>query len=571
MDAAEPPGTVRFHPTEAAPERQTALTAPRLRKLNQDETDLSASLPPEILAQSSHRLGWLGLIYAGAYTLAHFGQWAIITLGGGQSPVAPPQHVLAVVAILLGLLVFILSRRDLLAPARLLDLGLIFNVVGAFGIAINEFWRGFYIGPRPFMGIPWEAAWILLFTLVAPHSPRKVLVASLLAASAGPVTIITAGRLDGVSRTGPLPEFVAYFLFSSFLCAVLAWVIARIMWHYNVRLKAARDVGSYELVERIGEGGMGEVWLARHRLLARPAAIKLIRPDLLGSSERSREHIAARFEREARHTAALSSPHTVSIYDFGLAEDGSFYYVMELLDGETLDAHVRRFGPVEPARAVYLLRQVCHSLAEAHAHGLIHRDIKPANIFLCRLGSDDDVVKVLDFGLVKRTTQVAVNSLLTAETATPGTPAYMPPELAMGAQSIDARTDIYALGCVAYWLLTGQPVFDEESAMATIVAHVRSEPTAPSQRSPYALPAELDAVVLSCLAKDPADRPASAADLSRLLAASLPGEPWSAARATAWWQEHGGMPQRRRAEVTDGPLVMNNEDHALRQVGARVS
>jgi hypothetical protein len=276
------------------------LTATRLRKQHRDETDLSASLPPDILAQSSHRLGWLGLVYSGAYTLAHFGQWAIITLGGSQSPVTPAQHVLAVIAILVGLLVFILSRLQLLAPAQLLDLGLVFNVVGAFGIAVNEFWRGFYIGPRPFMGIPWEGAWILLFTLVAPHSPRKVLVASLLAASAGPVTILAAGRLDGVSRTGPLPEFVAYFLFSSFLCAVLAWLTARIMWHYNVRLKEARDVGSYELVERIGEGGMGEVWLARHRLLARPAAIKLIRPDLLGSSERSREHIVARFEREAR-------------------------------------------------------------------------------------------------------------------------------------------------------------------------------------------------------------------------------------------------------------------------------
>jgi eukaryotic-like serine/threonine-protein kinase len=169
----------------------------------------------------------------------------------------------------------------------------------------------------------------------------------------------------------------------------------------NVRLRRAREIGSYELIERIGQGGMGEVWRARHRLLARPAAIKLIRADMLGSNEQTRHSWVHRFEREAKETARLGSTHTIDVYDFGVTEEGDFYYVMELLNGISFERYVREFGPMEPARVVYLLRQVCHSLGEAHSRGLIHRDIKPANLFMCRLGPDDDFVKVLDFGLVK--------------------------------------------------------------------------------------------------------------------------------------------------------------------------
>jgi serine/threonine-protein kinase len=481
-------------------------------------------------------------MYAGAYTLAHFGQWLAITVGGGESPVMATQHLFALAAIGMGWAVFRLSRTTLLEPGRLLDVGLVFNVVGAFGIAINEFWRGFYSGPRPFTGIPWEAAWILLFPLVAPHSPRKVLVASLLAASTGPLTVLLAGRAAGTSHVGPPVEFVSYFLFTSYLCAVVAWILARILWRYGVRLKEAREIGSYELVAKLGEGGMGEVWMARHRLLARPAAIKLIRPDLLGSSERSREVLIRRFEREARETAQLGSPHTVNIYDFGVAEDGSFYYVMELLEGETLEAHVRRFGPVAPARAVYLLQQICHSLGEAHARGLIHRDIKPANIFVCRLGPDHDFVKVLDFGLVKHTTPRPTASLVTVEGVTAGTPAYMPPELAMGTQAVDSRSDIYALGCVAYFLLSGRPVFTGETPVATILAHVRNQPASLSEPSSVSIPPALESVVMACLEKDPARRPATVADVAERLAASVPGEPWSAAQARRWWQERADAP-----------------------------
>src|SRR5258705_5986352 len=193
-------------------------------------------------------------------------------------------------------------------------------------------------------------------------------------------------------------------------------------------LKLIGECGSYELIERIGEGGMGEVWRARHRLLARPAAIKLIRSDVLGASQRTREGIVRRFEREARDTATLGSTHTIDVYDFGVTEDGEFYYVMELLDGISLERFMQLYGPMEPRRVMYVLRQVLQSLGEAHGRGLVHRDVKPANILLCRLGPDDDFVKVLDFGLVKHFDASAA-TLLTKEGAIAGTPAYMAPEI----------------------------------------------------------------------------------------------------------------------------------------------
>jgi serine/threonine protein kinase len=180
---------------------------------------------------------------------------------------------------------------------------------------------------------------------------------------------------------------------------VFAYIGARVVYGLGREIAAARELGSYSLEERLGEGGMGEVWRARHRMLARPAAIKLIRPSLI-SPERAAE-LQKRFENEAQVISQLRSPHTVELFDFGVAEQGTFYYVMELLDGLDVDALVRRFGPVPAERAVFLLRQVCHSLAEAEARGLVHRDIKPANIFLCRYGEDHDFVKVLDFGLAK--------------------------------------------------------------------------------------------------------------------------------------------------------------------------
>jgi serine/threonine-protein kinase len=274
-------------------------------------------------------------------------------------------------------------------------------------------------------------------------------------------------------------------------------------------------------------------------MLARPAAIKLIRPALAANvrSGVSQEALR-RFEREAQVIARLRSPHTVELFDFGVAADGAFYYVMELLDGLDADSLLRRFGPTPSERAIYLLRQVCHSLSEAESCGLVHRDIKPANIFICRYGEEYDFVKVLDFGIVRAARDpVDTSQGHTEDNAVQGTPAFIAPEQAMGTD-LDGRADIYATGCVAYWLLTGQFVFNAETAMGHLLQHAQATPAPPSCRTDLPIPTALDELVLSCLAKDPVDRPQSARELSRRLAEVEGANAWTQERAREWWVTH---------------------------------
>ena len=291
-------------------------------------------------------------------------------------------------------------------------------------------------------------------------------------------------------------------------------------------------LGHYRLLEKLGEGGMGEVWRARHQLLARPCAIKLIRPELLG--EAKREAATERFQLEARTIARLTSPNTVRLYDFGVSETGGLYFVMELLTGMDVASVVERFGPLPPERVVALVRQACRSLAEAHGAGVLHRDIKPHNLFLCRLGLEFDVVKVLDFGLVKTLDDSTVQ--ITAEGILTGTPAYMPPERVLGGTA-DERSDLYSLGCVAYWMLTGRTVFTGDP-MAVMIHHARTPPAPPSKITGHALPAGLEEIVLACLDKAPEKRPPSAIELWRQLGDVVLTASWSSERAEVWWREH---------------------------------
>jgi serine/threonine-protein kinase len=284
---------------------------------------------------------------------------------------------------------------------------------------------------------------------------------------------------------------------------------------------------------------MGDVWRAQHRLLARNAAVKLVRPEVLGAGgPEDAQIIRRRFEREAQATAALASPHTIRVFDYGMTDDGTFYYVMELLSGRDLESLVREFGPVPSDRAVYLLRQVCHSLAEAHARGLVHRDIKPANIYVCRMGLEYDFVKVLDFGLVKVRQKGAAQTLTSTIEHTTGTPAYMAPEIILGEANVDRRADVYALGCVAYYLLTGHLVFEADTPMKMLMQHVQAEPVPPSQASELKIPRELDELVLACLRKDPRKRPQNAEELFAMAWQCKTCEDWSQQSARTWWETH---------------------------------
>jgi serine/threonine-protein kinase len=291
----------------------------------------------------------------------------------------------------------------------------------------------------------------------------------------------------------------------------------------------AQDVGQYRLIRKIGAGNMGEVYLAEHLLLRQPCAIKLIRPDRAADAA-----TLSRFEREVQTTSSLTHWNTVRIYDYGYTEEGLFYYVMEYLAGWTLEELVQRHGPLPPARAIHLLRQVCAALREAHAIGLVHRDIKPANIISCLRGGVPDVAKMLDFGLVRHSGAPGHDALVTAPGSLTGTPAYMSPEQAGGQPDLDARSDIYSLGAVAYYLVTGQPPFVRDTPMRVLMAHMHESPRPPSLLRPD-LPADLEAVIVRCISKDPGARYADVSELDRALAGCEASGQWTEAEAEAWW------------------------------------
>jgi DNA-binding NtrC family response regulator len=301
-------------------------------------------------------------------------------------------------------------------------------------------------------------------------------------------------------------------------------------------LDSGMRVGGYSLIEQLGSGGMGEVWLARHQLLARPAAVKIVREAVAGLAE-DPQALRQRFAREAQATADLQSPHTVQLFDFGLTDNGSFYYVMERLRGMDLQRMVERHGPLPPERVVFLLKQACLSLTEAHALGLVHRDIKPANLFVCRLGSQYDFLKVLDFGVVSRQGPESV-APITGAGIVLGTPGYVAPELMTGAGAFDRRADIYALGCVAFWLLTGQRPYEGSTAETALQQRSDSLALPPSTGATYPLPAGLDSLVLDSLSRDPARRPETAEAFAAQLDALRMDGRWDGRRARDWWEQH---------------------------------
>jgi serine/threonine-protein kinase len=381
-------------------------------------------------------------------------------------------------------------------------------------------------------GISGMAIWIVLVPLVYPLPPRWALAGATCCATTVPLVYLTH-RLGGGRELSW--GVLASWILPLYFCAGLTVLATASLQRYRLALEAARrelrELGRYQLVRRLGQGGMGEVWLASHRLLPRSAAVKFVRAPLASDSEAGIDDLGRRFDAEARAIARLTSPHTVTLYDFGLTDAGERYYVMELLDGIDLHEAVRRHGPLGDARVVRILAQACRSLAEAHAAGLVHRDLKPSNLMICRLGGELDVVKVLDFGLVGG----AGSGFPTGDGSTVlGSAGYLAPELLTGSGGVSAAADLYALGCTAWWLLVGAPVHAEaRDAHDECVRHCHAP--LPEALSRGVHEPALVALVHRLLAKDPARRPSDANALRRELEALACWDDWDATAVAAWW------------------------------------
>jgi hypothetical protein len=332
-----------------------------------------------------------------------------------------------------------------------------------------------------------------------------------------------------------LHSFVDMILWSASATA-LASVTSKVIYGLSEKAIEARQLGQYTLEQKIGEGGMGEIFRARHAMLRRPTAIKLMTGD--GS-----EAALRRFEKEVQLTARLTHPNTISIFDYGRTPDGRFYYAMELLDGLTLEELVAQAGPLPPGRVIHILLQVCGALREAHGVGLIHRDIKPANIYICPRGGSFDIVKVLDFGLVREFAN-GVDITRSNIDIIVGTPLYISPEAIVTPAQIDARADIYALGAVAYFLLTGSPPFAGKTLVELCGQHLHNAPVPPSERIPGGLASDLEHVVLACLAKEPAWRPQNVQAVAEALRGCRDAGTWSEGDAEAWWRDSARPPSR---------------------------
>lgn len=499
---------------------------------------ISHTLPPALLDKAAERLCWISLLCAAT---------TVVFLALEQTLQVEARAMLALSSIRLTMLgivfltagIFVVQRNGWVKKETMLDLGIVFQIAISFAIAMFE--TSMKWNPNePVLGHSGVAIWLSICGLLLPNAPLKAGVAAFLSASMWPAAYYFNLNLYGFEGL-PLNR-LAVWIVPNYIMAVWMYILNSLVFKMQLKEVRAEELGSYQLDYLIGKGGMGEVWRAKHKMLARDAAIKLIRKDVLsGVNARQEKVIRGRFEREARATASLKSHHTVALYDFGRTQDDTFYYVMELLDGIDLQTMVERYGPLPPGRVLNILIQAADSLEEAHRAGLVHRDIKPKNILLAKLGLQYDVTKVLDFGLVK-TKMTDDMSVMTLDGTATGTPAYLPPEIALGDSQVDGRADLYSLGCVAYYLLTGQLVFTESNSTALALAHVQKEPIPPSQRTELPIPAELEAIIMKLLSKKPEDRLRSAQELQRQLRLIRPRiTAWCEDLAANWW--HTNLPE----------------------------
>ena len=501
----------------------------------------NAALPAALREVARARLGMVATCFLG---MAFF---TIACAAAGVLPIAIVAPMVANVLVSLTLLAAARSTR--LSTTAAMRTGLIGLV--AYCVVISFFIARFRYLHYGAPGDPtWTCVLLVTFPLLVPGRARPVALTLTLGALTGPLGALWVANTTAFELGGA--QVFGYAISPSF-SAFMGYLGSRYVYRLGLDVGRAQRLGSYRLVRQLGEGGMGEVWEAEHALLARPAAIKLIRSSESGGDPADAAAARRRFEREAAATAGLRSPHTVEVFDFGVSEDGRFYYAMELLDGHDLDALVRQHGPMPPERVVHVLRQLLHSLREAHTAGIVHRDIKPANVFLCHYGLDTDFVKVLDFGVAR---DLHATELLTSELHVPGTPSYMAPEAHLREAGIDERGDIYSVACLAFFLLTGRRVYEGPTAAAQIVAHATDPIPLVSDHSAYPVPKELERLLYHALAKLPEDRIPDATTFLRRLDKVTLKRRWTQARATRWWASH--LSEHRvftRGESTESAIL----------------
>ena len=435
--------------------------------------------------------------------------------------------------------VWLLTRRGIWSMRALRTLDIATLIAGCLLFAV----MGGYLTPMempgsadPVLGVYTAilacANTVMARAIIVPSTPARTLAASIVAMAP---LVPAAAMIEPSDPTQAI--FVASWCGVSIAIAVVG---SRIIFGLRAEATRAKKLGQYTLEERIGAGGMGVVYRASHAMLRRPTAIKLLPPDRAGDVN------LARFEREVQLTAQLSHPNTVAIYDYGRTPEGVFYYAMEFLDGINLDELVRRDGPQPAGRVIAILAQVCGALSEAHGRGLVHRDIKPANVILSERGGEPDVAKVVDFGLVKPFSSGGDTMAMSMPSMLTGTPHYMSPEAMTMPEEADPRSDLYAVGAVGYFLLTGKPVFEGTTVVDVLSQHLHVEPVPPSQRINAPVPADLEAVLLQCLEKPREQRPATAAALRDALRHCRDAASWTPDLAAAWWQTF--------RETTPGPV-----------------
>jgi serine/threonine-protein kinase len=491
-----------------------------LKRANGSEEDARASLQTRLI------LLWKVMFWA--YVILVAAQWVLYEL---VYPEIRPLHQGAIYIIAsssLAVIAFIwrgvLMRRTL-SILKLYGFDMVFSggcgiVLGAIAILAWDF------PPSHYTCLIYASFSVFTRAIVVPSSARWTLLTSL--ATLIPMVSAAAALSIRVDVMAPGPVFFVGATILSGVAVLLATTGSRVIYGLRRQVNAAMQVGQYTLDRKIGEGGMGTVYRAHHIMLRRPTAVKLLLPDRVGAEN------LERFEREVQHMSQLTHPNTVAVYDYGHSFEGLFYYAMEYLGGGiNLEDLVRRDGPQPSGRVVHILAQVCGALQEAHDNNLIHRDIKPANIILCERGGMPDVAKVIDFGLVKEITRDASDSTQVIL----GTPAYIAPEAVTDPNTIGPAVDLYALGAVGYFLLTGKRVFEGKTAVDVCIQHVMTKPKPPSEVSTCYIPPALEAIVMRCLAKQPDERFASAKELATALRASPATHDWSETAAYQWWHE----------------------------------